>query len=347
MSSPIPVKNIYYLLSYAWDRLPESEVTDVSGLESTELVDLFATVLSGGINHLLRRGLDQGYLLHDEEIAGVRGRINVARTARRMLLAHGRAHCEFDELSIDTQPNRILRATVRRLLKAKNVDKELRLKLRGLDRELRDVTEVPLTKHLFRSVQLHGNNRYYRFLLNICEMALDMSLVDEEEGAYRFRDFIRDERAMARLFESFLFNFYRIERPDLRLKKERIYWQASSSSDPELRFLPTMETDISVRNKPHTETLIIDAKFYEQTFQKHYDKESVHSANLYQLASYLRNLEYREGPDSQAAGMLIYPVVERSVRLSYELNGHPMQIATVNLNAEWQDIRAELLELIE
>ena len=50
MSSPIPVKNIYYLLSYAWDRLPESEVTDVSGLESTELVDLFAAVLSGGIN---------------------------------------------------------------------------------------------------------------------------------------------------------------------------------------------------------------------------------------------------------------------------------------------------------
>jgi 5-methylcytosine-specific restriction enzyme subunit McrC len=107
-----------------------------------------------------------------------------------------------------------------------------------------------------------------------------------------------------------------------------------------------METDISVLDKPHSKTLIIDAKFYKETFQKHYERETVHSANLYQLSSYLRNLEYRDGPDAEANGMLIYPVVERPIRLAYELNGHKTQICTVNLAADWQDIHGELLELI-
>ncbi|MDB4308161.1 5-methylcytosine-specific restriction endonuclease system specificity protein McrC [Gammaproteobacteria bacterium] len=346
MSSPIPVKNIYYLLAYAWDRLPESEVTDVSAMDSTELADLFAAVLAGGIHHLLRRGLDQNYISHEEEIAGVRGRINIGVTARRMLVSHGRTYCEFDELSVDTLPNQILRATVRRLLKAPKLDAELRGSLRGLTRELGGISDIPLTKHAFRTVQLHGNNRYYRFLLNICELVLDMALVDEEEGDYKFRDFIRDDKAMARLFEAFIRNFYAKERPDLNIRSENIAWQATSQSDPDLLFLPNMRTDISVRDKPHTKTLIIDAKFYRQTFQKYYEKETIHSANLYQLASYLQNLEVRDGPDSVADGMLLYPVVKDPVRLSYELNGHRVRICTINLAADWQDIRKELCGLV-
>ena len=289
--------------------------------------------------------MDQSYISQEEEIAGVRGRINIGVTVRRMLVSHGRTYCEFDELQVDTLPNRILRATVRRLLKAPKLDAGLRLKLRGVDRELGGISVIPLTKQLFRTVQLHGNNRFYRFLLSICELVLDMSLVDEAEGEYKFRDFIRDEKAMARLFESFIFNFYRTERPDLDIRKERIYWQASSGSDPELRFLPTMETDISVRDKPHTKTLIIDAKFYKETFQSYYDKQTVHSANLYQIFSYLSNLEARDGPDADADGMLLYPVVEKSVRLKYDLEGHNVQIRTLNLAADWQDIRQELLSL--
>ena len=91
MSSPIPVQNIYYLLIYAWNNLDEGELTDISNLESNELVDLFASVLNSGTKHLLRRGLDQDYILHDEAIAGVRGRINIGITVRQMLLQHGRA----------------------------------------------------------------------------------------------------------------------------------------------------------------------------------------------------------------------------------------------------------------
>lgn len=346
MASPIPVKNIYYLLAYAWDRLPESEIVDVSQLESQELADLFAAVLINGIHHLLRRGLDQSYISREAEIAGIRGRVNIGVTARRMLAPHGRAHCEFDELQVDTLPNQILRATVFRLIRVPSLDRSLRPKLRSLYRELGGISDVPLSRSLFRSVQLHSNNSFYRFLLSICELVLNMSLVSEASGNFRFRDFVRDDKAMARLFESFVYNFFKAERPDLEIRKERIYWEATSVSDPDFRFLPTMETDISVRDKPHTQTLVIDTKFYKETFQNYYDREKVHSANLYQVVAYLGNLQYRSGPDAEAKGMLLYPVVEKSVRLDYNLAGHDVSISTVNLAADWKDIRDELRSLV-
>ena len=107
-----------------------------------------------------------------------------------------------------------------------------------------------------------------------------------------------------------------------------------------------METDISVRSKKPPKTLIIDTKFYKETFQSYYDSQTIHSANLYQIYSYLKNIEIRGGADADADGMLLYPVVDRSVRLEYDLPGHRIQICTLNLAAGWKEIHKELLDLV-
>jgi 5-methylcytosine-specific restriction enzyme subunit McrC len=344
MTPRIPIQNIYYLLIYGWDRLAEGELVDVSGIDSTELVDLYAAVLLNGIRHLLRRGLDQAYLPVEAEIAGIRGRVQIAATARRMLAQHGRAYCEYDELSVDTLPNRILRATLRRLIMARSLDKGLRDQLRELDRSLGGITPIHLERSAFRTVQLHSNNGFYRFLLSLCELILDSSISTEEHGSFKFKDFVRDPSRMAQLFERFAFNFYRRECLDADVKRERIYWAAGSADDPDLTLLPTMQTDISLRRPGRT--LVIDAKYYQETLQRHFGSETVHSANLYQMFSYLKNLEPRGGQDAEAEGMLLYPVVERRLRLSYEIAGHKVRICTVDLAQDWKAIRRDLLELV-
>jgi len=345
MASPIPIRNIYYLLCYAWNKLSEGQIVDVSGVDSTELADLFATVLINGINHTLRRGLDRDYEEHEDELPSIRGRIDVAMSARRMLLSHGKAYCYFDEFTVNTLPNRIIKSTLRSLSNAPGLDKTLRMKLLKLYLDLHDIEDVQLNKFVFRRVQLNSNNRFYRFLLNICELVQSTWLVDEQTGSYKFKDFIRDDRAMARLFEGFILNFYKMELPDCEVKKERISWIASSDTDPELRYLPTMETDISIRNS--NRTLIIDAKYYSQTFQSYYDKETIHSSNLYQLMAYLNNIKECGEVGANAEGMLIYPVVDKKLRESYTLQGHKIHICTLDLSRDWKDIRNELLELVE
>ena len=113
MEQKIPIRNIYYLLCYAWNRLSEGDIVDVSGVDSTELADLLATVLIGGTNHLLRKGLDRGYQTVEDEMSSIRGRIDIATTARRMLLKHGKAYCIYDDFNVNTLPNRILKSTIR------------------------------------------------------------------------------------------------------------------------------------------------------------------------------------------------------------------------------------------
>lgn len=345
MATAIPIQNIYYLLSYAWNRLEESKTIDVSGIDSTELVDLFASILLSGVNHLIRKGLEQNYEAAESELAAVKGKVITATSARRLLLYHGKAYCQYDEFSANTLPNRIIKSTLKRLNRTENLNYILKERISETIRALHDISDINLTRQIFRTIQLHSNSRYYRFLINVCQLILDNLLVDESTGSYRFRDFIRDERRMAKVFESFIFNFIKYERPNLTVSRERIKWDAIAEKESDLSYLPQMETDISVRSQ--NRTLIIDAKYYSDTFTLFYNSESIHSSNLYQIFSYLKNLEKRKGPDSQAAGLLIYPLTNRSINLKYSIQGHKVSIRTIDLSKSWKIVHEELSELID
>jgi 5-methylcytosine-specific restriction enzyme subunit McrC len=341
MSTAIPIKNIYYLLCYAWDQLDQGELVDVSSISSTELVDLFAHVLCDGIRHLARRGLEQGYGAVEEDLAGIRGRIDITTSARRSLFMQGRVHCEFDELTSNTLANRILKSTLRMLDGVQVLDSDIKKRVHTTFRDLRGVEPITLTSKLFRTVRVQGNSRFYKLLLNICELIHGSLLVDEQTGTTRFRDFVKDETKMAKLFESFLRNFIARECLQWKTKRENILWRASSCTDSGLALLPRMQTDISLWRPG--QYLIIEAKYYREALSGHFDVEKVRSNNLYQLLSYIMNAHAREG--SNADGMLIYPQVDRALREHYEILGRRVSICTVDLSKPWQAIDRELRDL--
>lgn len=167
-------------------------LADVDALDSTDLLDLFARVLVNGTRRLLHRGLDRGYLPHEDEFPGVRGKLLVTQTLRRDLLRHRRTACAWDELDYDTLPNRILKTTLERFRDATTFDKRTRAEVHDLLRWLTPVQPIELRAEHFRRVQLHRNNRIYNFLLHICEFIHEEWLPDERGGGRRFRDFIRD-----------------------------------------------------------------------------------------------------------------------------------------------------------
>ena len=72
----IPIRNLYYLFCYAWERFPEGGATDVGIDACPDLQNLFARILVNGINQLMRRGLDRGYIEIEEETRSPRGRIS-------------------------------------------------------------------------------------------------------------------------------------------------------------------------------------------------------------------------------------------------------------------------------
>jgi 5-methylcytosine-specific restriction enzyme subunit McrC len=344
MSDSIPIQNIYYLLCYAWNKLDEGETVEVSSLDSIELADLFALVLASGTRHLLRRGFDRDYLAFSEETPRIRGRINFPETIKRNLMTLRRPLCEFDELSYDVLHNRILKTTINGLLAVDNLDKRIKEELWETSRWLREVSTVRLSSQVFRRVQLHRNNNYYRFLLNVCELVYESLLVDEQTGQTRFRDFLRDEGKMRALFEEFVRNFYRLRQTNFNVRSRKLQWHIETEDSAVLSHMPEMRTDICLESD--SRQVILDCKFAKDVFSSYFDKESLKPAHLYQMYAYLNHAR-EEFEWSHLEGILLYPVVKQKVDLRFRLDGFPFQIRTIDLNQNWQDIEERLLEIIQ
>lgn len=340
----VPIQNLYYLFCYAWRFIPDDLALDVGGIQSPDVLNLCAHVLTAGIDRLLRRGIDQGYVGFKEETARLRGRIDITGTVTGLTWLHARAVCQFDELTPNTIQNRILRTTVQ-LLSNAPIEPGLLRRLREVDHRLSGIDRISVQASLFKRIQLHRNNAFYAFLLRICEL-VHLSLMPDRSGDSPswFRDVLSDEDYMAAVFEEFIRNFYSLKQSEFTVGRTQPIWSATAEHQGDLRFLPKMTTDMTLSSSRRT--IIIDAKYYRDAMQTNYGSRTVHSSNLYQLIAYLRGSSQGTPAGHSLEGMLVYPVGEQFVDLSYRIDSYPVRIYTLNLGQPWFQIEADLLRLV-
>ena len=342
----IPIQNLYYLLSYAWDRLDEKDMVQVDATTCATIQDLCARVLINATRMLVRRGIEKNYVSKTEDLPGVKGKANISDTVKRDLLRRGKAACSFDEFSADILANRILLTTLRNLLRTRNLDATLKTQILPVVRMLSDIRPIQITDSLFAQVRLHRNNRFYGFILNVCQLVHTNTLPTEDPGTLRFKDFTRDEAQMNRLFEAFLRNFYRREQSTYpTVRSEIIHWHFTAADSTSESYLPQMKTDITLEND--TQKIILDAKYYRDTLSTHYEQDRLHSANLYQLFSYLLNQHSAEQKTFETRGILVYPQTDKHHDLRFQYHEHTIEIRTVDLNQDWKQIEQRLLAIID
>ncbi len=337
----IPVQNIYFLLAYAWDRIGQGKTVDLGSENIKELVDLFAKVLNDGVFRLISHGLDREYFTVHEDIQGIRGKLDFATTVKRNLLLNGKAHCSFDELSYDVPQNQILKATLRRLTQIDSLDKKEKQRSERLYRKLGAVSDVRFTAKKFHTVRIHRNNRFYRFLLHICQIIHENLLVNETLGTVQFLDFRESEQKMGKVFEDFVRNFYK-RNTDYQVRAPKIDWYGAKGTDHDLKYLPKMQTDVVLKSSERT--IIIDTKFYSKPLAQWRD-EKVMSDNLYQIFAYVTNWTTKISADVPE-GWLLYAAVDREFDFRFELSGRKFRVCTINLNQEWRKIERDLLSLV-
>jgi 5-methylcytosine-specific restriction enzyme subunit McrC len=264
----IPISNLYYLLCYAWNRLDERDFVDVDALPRQDLPNLLARILINGVKRLLRQGINRVYIGCTQDSQNPRGKIDIADSLKRGLLPRNAVACVVDELSHDVLHNRIIRTTLHRLASTAEVDSGVRHDLRVLENQLDHVSLVALRAEHFARVQLHRNNAFYRFLLHVCELAFFALLADEQHGEYRFKDFVRDEVRMRKVFQDFVYNFFRIEQNHLAVSSERLNWDASYV-DPRARtLLPEMITDVCLDSS--SRKIVVECKFSHEVFRENW-----------------------------------------------------------------------------
>jgi len=349
MTSMIPLGTLYYFLCYAWNRLPEPAVLQAS--EATPFhrpLGLLAQVLLHATRRLLRAGLPRTFTAQTAELASLRGRVELAPSLGRGLLAQGRAVCSFDELSTDSPLHSLLAQTLAVLARATDLPLALRRELGHVGRRLPaavgDAPLAPPTAATFRELRRQRPGSQAAFLLHVCELVWLTALPEPAaNGRRRFADFRRDEGLMARLFEQFTRNFFRREQRRYRVYAETIAWQAEAPQPDDLALLPTMLTDTTL-DAPDRK-IILDTKYYAAALRPRYDRQRLISPHLYQLYAYLQN--QRPAPGQALEGILLYPAATQAVDVRYTLGGHPVRVVTLNLHQPWAGIAADLLALVQ
>ena len=103
------------MLAVAWKlRVTDGELAAL-GTQRHDLLELLIRLFADRLLVAVRRGLPRRYLVHQEDLKVLRGRLNVTRQLTHLAVRPDRLACRFDELSEDTPLNRVFKATVSRL----------------------------------------------------------------------------------------------------------------------------------------------------------------------------------------------------------------------------------------
>ena len=337
----IPIENLYYLLSYACEQIPDTAEAEIGDDDCPDSLHLLAKVLARSIRRLVHRGLTREYIEQTEATPRLKGRILVARSRREMVDRQAKMICRFDDLNVDCLPNQLLRSTCDRLLRLGVLGDSVRQEVQIAREHLARVTPTRIEDALFRRVRLHRNNRSYRLPLAVCRLIHRALTPSEREGGYRFHEILEDEKAMPRIFESFVRNFAAHHFSGSRVSAMTIQWDGEWG-DLAGEVLPIMVTDVTIEH-PDSK-LILDCKFYRDALVSRYDSKRMRSGHLYQLTSYLRNKAVEPGWE-EASGVLLYPAVDHRLDYRLRLNGHPVRVVSIDLDRPWREIEERLTEI--
>lgn len=330
------------MLAYSFEVLNEKSYHNIREETFDNIGDLFTAILGQGILNQIKRGLGKEYIENGEFTSKPRGKINISESIKSPRIIKKDLYCHIDEFTENEKLNQIIKSTGMLLLKAKGVKSKHRKTLKKALFYLQDVKLINLKKIQWSAIRYHRNNSTYKMLINLCYLIYKGSLMKEDDGGYKLSKFIDDQK-MYKLFEKFVLAYYKKHHPDYRPSSPHVKWD---TDDDFVKYLPTMKTDIALHNGQ--KTLIIDTKFYGTGYQhnKLFDSRSVHSGNLYQIYSYVKN--YDSNNSGSVQGMLLYAVTDSGnlPKVDYSLSGNRISVYTIDLNKPFSEIESQLDSLL-
>lgn len=343
--TPIPVRNVW-LLQLLASKLYRDGGIALSGAElvDKDVIELVSTILADAAQHRLRNGLRVGFERHTADIRRVRGKIDLLGTARDQLLTRGRIRCHFDEVSLDTPTNRLVRSALIRATRFPGADPRCH--------HLADqfgaagVGGQKPAGRVVAALEYDRNASADLRMIAAAKLIHDLAVPNTQAGSLRTLSLNIDDHHLRRLFEAAALGAYTANLPTWDVKGgKHLHWDLSSiGSDGAL--LPGMITDIILR-PPGAPPIILDTKFTEILQPTQYHAGKFRSGYLYQIYAYVMSQQGNPdfGPHTQ--GVLLHPVIGEAVNETVVIQGHPFRFATVDLHGTYREIIAGFLGAVE
>lgn len=352
MATTIPLRNIWLLFLYAADLVRFKEETGVEAEAARDLPELLARLLARVVQHRLRRNLSRGYQERDSVLSRVRGRIDLLATASGQLLEQGRVACRFEEHTMDTPRNRLVRAAldcVSTIVNASEVVHECRTLSQMLGRL--GVSSQKPSRSALVTDQVSRNETADLLMVSLATMVFEAVIPSEQVGSSQAVVVDSDASLVRRLFEKAVANALRIQLQPQGWQVQhgrKLSWPVVQASDGIAVHLPGMQTDIELVHTGQKRKLVIDTKFTHIFTDSQYKSEMLRSGYLYQLYAYLRTQE--GAVNSQgiecSEGMLLHPQCGQALDAYVDIQGHRMRFKTINLLSSAEEFERQLLSIV-
>lgn len=341
----ILIQNIYYMLTYAFRVLKQNnyESVEVEDFESIE--DLISAILAKGISQQIKQGLYREYQVKQQSMSTLRGKLDMRETIQNKRKQQYMLSCEYDELSQNNIFNQILKTTATKLSALETVKKQYRVQLRQIMRYFDGIDFIELSLVPWNRLTFHRNNEMYEMLINLCYFVSEGLLQTTKKGTYKVTAFT--EEHMEKLFERFVLEYYKKHHTGLQVSAEQITWNLDVIPEEHTRkLLPIMQTDITLKDQETGKVLIIDTKYYTKTMQEHYHTHTIHSNNLYQIFTYVKNKD-KDG-SGNVGGLLLYAKTEEACipDATFSMSGNEIAVKTLDLNCRFEEIKRQLDEIV-
>ncbi|MEZ0464966.1 5-methylcytosine-specific restriction endonuclease system specificity protein McrC [Phaeobacter sp. SYSU ZJ3003] len=351
MATAIPLRNIWLLFLYAADLVQFKGRFDNQVETARDLPDLVARLLTHVVEERLRRNLSRGYRPRVATLSRVRGRIDMLETTTRRLMDRGRIACRFEEHTMDTPRNRLVRAALAQLA-TRVADDLVAHRCRQLAGDFTRMGVVgprPSWAEL-ASDQIGRNEATDRFMVALARMVFDTIIPMEEPGEVSGALPDSTDHLIRRLFERAVGNALRLELQPQGwsvTQGKRLSWPVTAASPGIAEILPGMQTDIELNHATTGHRIVIDTKFTAIFTASSYRDRILKSGYLYQLYTYLRSQERLDDSASlTAVGMLLHPQTGGAVDEEATIQGHRMRFKTVDLACDPGEFEMSLRGLV-
>ena len=351
LNRKVPIKNVLYMFSYVWDKVSFQEYTNLNNEDDFDSANILSTLFLLNVNNILKRGLYKEYNEINEEIKGIRGKVDFKNSLNNLSFKNAKAFCYYDILNENNIINQIIKTTALKLYRANGINENNRKKLNNVLLYFNQVEVIEINNNTF-DIKYNKNNLYTKYLINICELINNSLMLSEDKGSYKFINILDDDKTMQNIYELFIFKFYKYH-----LEKQKKTYNVNYQTQLEWdlfngnqEILPKMRLDIMLENEE--KTIIIDTKYYSDYLSSFRDgKATLISGNMYQMYTYMNQINSRKS----ITGMLLYPLNDNPIDESYdvkvmgdkEISDAKFRIRTIDLSKKWEDIEKELIEIVE
>jgi 5-methylcytosine-specific restriction enzyme subunit McrC len=263
------------------------------------LLEVFISQFLKSVNVLVKRGLRSDYVRREDNLAFLKGKLNVGKQVKRNYINKYKFYCEYDEFLLDRPANRLLHSA---LLKVKTISRsaanqKLLQELEFVFNELPQSSDYKLD---FTNVKLDRGMSYYQVPLAWCKLILEGLSPQSMKGDSHAVSLLFP---MEKVFEDYVAKVLKdqlaVTHPELTISSQ-VTGEYLASYDGRDKF--SLRPDLVVKQGKSNQ-IVLDTKW--KLLDTTLSNSNISQSDIYQLFAYAK--KYLGADTDGQDVVLIYP----------------------------------------